>query len=212
MKSSTQIEIEFWKKKIKNYIKTNEQVSSNSKALIPVNKIPTDITVSKKLSDKVTISISNNHKNENGFFCFSFYYNNNKIFGRFSNYKDAVNLFNSIYENFKKDNSEIQVKIKPIVLKEQEYLSILTEIKSFANNMMNGSGFEWKIIEYENITVLQIKLNSPRIIEIEIHHKAFTNHPELFNEDKILNSIKKINEALKNVFLPVNILNDIYGK
>lgn len=212
MKSSTQIEIEFWKKKIKNYIKTNEQASFNSKALIPVNKIPTDITVSKKLSDKVTISISNNHKNENGFFCFSFYYNNKKIFGRFSNYKDAVNLFNSIYENFKKDNSEIQVKIKPIVLKEQEYLSILTEIKSFANNMMNGSGFEWKIIEYENITVLQIKLNSPRILEIEIPHKAFTNHPELFNEDKILNSIKKINEALENVFLPVNILNDIYGK
>lgn len=70
--------------------------------------------------------------------------------------------------------------------------------------MMNGSGFEWKIIEYENITVLQIKLNSPRIIEIEIHHKAFTNHPELFNEDKILNSIIKINEALENVFLPVN--------
>lgn len=204
MKSSTQIEIELWKKKIKNYIKTNEQTSFNSKALIPINKIPTDITVSKKLSDKVTISISNNHKNENGFFCFSFYYNNYKIFGRFSNYNDAVNLFNSIYENFKKDNSEIQKKIKPIVLKEQKYLSILTDIKSFANNMMNGSGFEWKIIEYENITVLQIKLNSPRIIEIEIHHKAFTNHPELFNEDKILNSIIKINEALENVFLPVN--------
>ena len=37
MKSSTQIEIEFWKKKIKNYIKTNEQASFNSNALIPVN-------------------------------------------------------------------------------------------------------------------------------------------------------------------------------
>lgn len=213
MKTSYEIEIDFWKKKIKSYIKTNEQTHPiNNKALIPASKIPTDITVSKKLSDKITISISNNHKNENGFFCFSFYFNNNKIFGRFSNYNEAVNLFNSIYGNFKTDNTELKEKIEPIVLKEQEYLSILTAIKTFVNNMMNGAEYDWKIIEYESMTVLQIKLKSPRIIEIEIHHKAFIKHPELYDKDKILNFVKKINEAFENIFLPVNIINDIYGK
>ena len=213
MKSSTQIEIDFWKKKIKSYIKTNEQTRSiNNNTLIPASKIPTDITVSKKLSDKITISISNNHKNENGFFCFSFYFSNNKIFGRFSNYSNTVSLFNNIYENFNKDNFELQEKIKPVIIKEQEYLTILTAIKTFVNNMMNGTEYDWKIVEYESMTVLQIKLKSPRIIEIEIHHKAFIKHPELYDKDKIFNSIKNINDAFENVFLPVNIINDIYSK
>lgn len=58
---------------------------------------------------------------------------------------------------------------------------------------------------------LHIKLNSPRIIEIEIHHKAFINHPELFDKDKIFKSIKKIDEALNNNSLLVSITNTSYG-
>lgn len=58
---------------------------------------------------------------------------------------------------------------------------------------------------------LHIKLNSHRIIEIEIQHKAFINHPELFDKDKIFKSIKKMDEALNNNSLLVSITNTSYG-
>ena len=211
MKTSKQIEIDFWKKKIKKYLKLNENSKIHDGSLIPVRKIPTDITVSKKLSDRITISISNNHKNESGFFYFSFFYEKSEIFGLFSSYNETVRIFNIIYENFKNDKAEIKNILKPIKVKEQEYLTIITAIRMYVSNMLNHTGYKWQLDEHETMTNLQIKLNSPRIIEIEIHHKAFINHPELFDKDKIFKSIKKIDEALNNNFLPVSITNTSYG-
>ena len=207
MKTLKQMEIDFWKKTIKKYLKFNENSQINDVSLISVKKIPSDITVSKKLSDKITISISNNHKTESGFFYFSFFYEKSEIFGVFSSYRENVRLFNNIYENFEKDNAEIKKILKPIKEKEQDYLSAVTSIKMFVTNMMNDTGYKWQLDEHETMTSLQIKLNSPRIIEIEIHHKAFNKHPELFDKDKILNSITKIDDALKNNYLAINIIN-----
>lgn len=212
MKTSKQIEIDFWKKKTKTYIRLNDNTQINDCSLIPARKIPTDITVSKKLSNKITISISNNHNNENRFFCCSFYYEKTQIFGHFSNYADTVRLFNTIYENFEKDNSEIRKILKPIKVKEQEYLAIVTAIKTYVTNMMNDTEYKWKLDEQETVTILKVQLNSPRIIEIEIFHKTFINHPELFEKNKILNSIKKIDEAFEENILPVNIVNNISGR
>ena len=90
MKTLKQMEIDFWKKTIKKYLKFNENSQINDVSLISVKKIPSDITVSKKLSDKITISISNNHKTESGFFYFSFFYEKSEIFGVFSSYRENV--------------------------------------------------------------------------------------------------------------------------
>lgn len=212
MKTLKQKEIDFWKKTIKKYLKFNENSQINDVSLISVKKIPSDITVSKKLSDKITISISNNHKTESGFFYFSFFYEKSEIFGVFSSYRENVRLFNIIYENFEKDNAEIKKILKPIKVKEQDYLSVVTAIKTFVTNMMNDTGYKWQLDEHETMTSLQIKLNSPRIIEIEIHHKVFINHPELFDKDKLLNSIKSLDEVFEYNYIPINIINNIYGK
>lgn len=208
MKSSKQIKIEFWKRKLKEYI---ESIKKNS--LEKTNpQMPKNWSLSKKLSDIITISVSNKQCDGDETFIFIFHCGSENKFYYSDSYNIVVSLFNKFYENFEKDNAVLQRKIEPIIRNEIAIENNKKSIKNFVDIMMLESEYEWKLIEQEIYSVLRIKLKSARIIEILIYHNTFQKHPEFFNTKELLNSIITIDCGFEKNHLPVNILNCISEK
>ena len=94
MKSSKQIKIEFWKRKLKEYI---ESIKKNS--LEKTNpQMPKNWSLSKKLSDIITISVSNKQCDGDETFIFIFHCGSgNKFY-----YSDSYNIVVAFLTNFMK--------------------------------------------------------------------------------------------------------------
>lgn len=208
MKSSKQIELDFWRKKIEEYCETIEE-----NCITKTNpQMPTNWSLNKKLSNKITISVTNKQCEGDETFLFVLHCGKQCKYSYFGSYNTVANLFNKFYENFEKDNAIFQRKVKPIIQNEIKMRINTKAIKDFIDAMMLDSEYEWKVVEKENCSVLRIKLKSARIIEILIYHNTFQRHPEFFNPNELLNSVVTIDKGLEKNHLPVQILNCINEK
>ena len=107
--------------------------------------------------------------------------------------------------NFKRDNEEINKIIKPEQLKESTYNIENEIVKSFVQNQMNGSKYEWKIKD----NTLLVKLKSQRILEVPLNTLVIKAYEKDYKYSNLLYVIDKTDEQLAKIPFSVNIDNYI---
>lgn len=114
-------------------------------------------------------------------------------------------LFEIVLQNFKRDNEEINKIIKPEQLKESTYNIENEIVKSFVQNQMNGSKYEWKIKD----NTLLVKLKSQRILEVPLNTLVIKAYEKDYKYSNLLDVIDKTDEQLAKIPFSVNIDNYI---
>lgn len=114
-------------------------------------------------------------------------------------------LFEIVLQNFKKDNEEINKIIKPEQLKESADNIENEIVKSFVQNQMNGSKYEWKIKD----NTLLVKLKSQRILEVPLNTLVIKAYEKDYKTSNFMDVIAKTDEQLDKIPFSVNIDNYI---
>ena len=203
MLSSTKTYAEFWQKKLDYYVENLDKVESETYKKLDNQLYNWNLDL--ELSEEITISMR----------CFE---NDNQItyiflFRGNANYKYLYNdtlekvalLFEIVLQNFKKDNDEINKIIKPEQLKESTYNIENEIVKSFVQNQMNGSKYEWKIKD----NTLLVKLKSQRILEVPLNTLVIKAYEKDYKTSNFMDVIAKTDEQLDKIPFSVNIDNYI---
>ena len=203
MKEVTKLYSELWQKKLEVYSKNLDLIKSDTYKKLN-NKLY-NWNLNLDLSDEITISLKC-YKVENQIY-YIFLFNGNADY-KFL-YNDTLEkvalLFEIVLQNFKKDNEEINKIIKPEQLKENTD-NIKNEIvKSFVQNQMNGSKYEWKIKD----NTLLVKLKSQRILEVPLNTLVIKAYEKDYKTSNFIDIITKTDEQLDKIPFSVNIDNYI---
>lgn len=203
MKSSTKTYAELWQKKMDYYVENLDKIESET-----YKKLDNQLynwNLNMDLSYEITISMKC-YKVENQIY-YIFLFNGN------ANYKFLYNdtlekvalLFEIVLQNFKKDNEEINKIIKPEQLKENTDNIENEIVKSFVQNQMNGSKYEWKIKD----NTLLVKLKSQRILEVPLNTLVIKAYEKDYKTSNFMDVIAKTDEQLDKIPFSVNIDNYI---
>lgn len=203
MDSYTKLYSELWQKKLESYSENLDLIESDTYRKLN-NKLY-NWNLNLDLSDEITISLKC-YKVENQIY-YIFLFNGNTGYKFLYNEKleKVALLFEIVLQNFKKDNEEINKIIKPEQLKENAD-NIKNEIvKSFVQNQMNGSKYEWKIKD----NTLLVKLKSQRILEVPLNTLVIKAYEKDYKTSNFMDVIAKTDEQLDKIPFSVNIDNYI---
>ncbi len=203
MKEVTKLYSELWQKKLESYSENLDLIESDTYRKLN-NKLY-NWNLNMDLSDEITISMKC-YKVENQIY-YIFLFNGNADY-KFL-YNDTLEkvalLFEIVLQNFKRDNEEINKIIKPEQLKESTYNIENEIVKSFVQNQMNGSKYEWKIKD----NTLLVKLKSQRILEVPLNTLVIKAYEKDYKYSNLLDVIDKTDEQLAKIPFSVNIDNYI---
>ena len=203
MESYTKLYSELWQKKLESYSENLDLIESDTYRKLN-NKLY-NWNLNMDLSDEITISMKC-YKVENQIY-YIFLFNGNADY-KFL-YNDTLEkvalLFEIVLQNFKRDNEEINKIIKPEQLKENTYNIENEIVKSFVQNQMNGSKYEWKIKD----NTLLVKLKSQRILEVPLNTLVIKAYEKDYKYSNLLDVIDKTDEQLAKIPFSVNIDNYI---
>lgn len=203
MKEVTKLYSELWQKKLECYSENLDLIESDTYRKLN-NKLY-NWNLNMDLSDEITISMKC-YKVENQIY-YIFLFNGKADYKFF--YNDTLEkvalLFEIVLQNFKKDNEEINKIIKPEQLKESTYNIENEIVKSFVQNQMNGSKYEWKIKD----NTLLVKLKSQRILEVPLNTLVIKAYEKDYKYSNLLDVIDKTDEQLAKIPFSVNIDNYI---
>ena len=203
MKEVTKLYSELWQKKLESYSENLDLIESDTYRKLN-NKLY-NWNLNMDLSDEITISMKC-YKVENQIY-YIFLFNGKADYKFF--YNDTLEkvalLFEIVLQNFKKDNEEIKEIIKPEQLKESTYNIENEIVKSFVQNQMNGSKYEWKIKD----NTLLVKLKSQRILEVPLNTLVIKAYEKDYKYSNLLDVIDKTDEQLAKIPFSVNIDNYI---
>ena len=203
MKEVTKLYSELWQKKLESYSENLDLIESDTYRKLN-NKLY-NWNLNMDLSDEITISMKC-YKVENQIY-YIFLFNGNADY-KFL-YNDTLEkvalLFEIVLQNFKRDNEEINKIIKPEQLKESTYNIENEIVKSFVQNQMNGSKYEWKIKD----NTLLVKLKSQRILEVPLNTLVIKAYEKNYKYSNLLDVIDKTDEQLAKIPFSVNIDNYI---
>lgn len=203
MKEVTKLYSELWQKKLESYSENLDLIESDTYRKLN-NKLY-NWNLNMDLSDEITISMKC-YKVENQLY-YIFLFNGNADY-KFL-YNDTLEkvalLFEIVLQNFKRDNEEINKIIKPEQLKESTYNIENEIVKSFVQNQMNGSKYEWKIKD----NTLLVKLKSQRILEVPLNTLVIKAYEKDYKYSNLLDVIDKTDEQLAKIPFSVNIDNYI---
>ena len=203
MKEVTKLYSELWQKKLESYSENLDLIESDTYRKLN-NKLY-NWNLNMDLSDEITISMKC-YKVENQIY-YIFLFNGKADYKFF--YNDTLEkvalLFEIVLQNFKKDNEEINKIIKPEQLKESTYNIENEIVKSFVQNQMNGSKYEWKIKD----NTLLVKLKSQRILEVPLNTLVIKAYEKDYKYSNLLDVIDKTDEQLAKIPFSVNIDNYI---
>ena len=203
MESYTKLYSELWQKKLESYSENLDLIESDTYRKLN-NKLY-NWNLNMDLSDEITISMKC-YKVENQLY-YIFLFNGNADY-KFL-YNDTLEkvalLFEIVLQNFKRDNEEINKSIKPEQLKESADNIENEIVKSFVQNQMNGSKYEWKIKD----NTLLVKLKSQRILEVPLNTLVIKAYEKDYKYSNLLDVIDKTDEQLAKIPFSVNIDNYI---
>lgn len=203
MNPYTKLYSELWQKKLESYSENLDLIESDTYRKLN-NKLY-NWNLNMDLSDEITISMKC-YKVENQIY-YIFLFNGNADY-KFL-YNDTLEkvalLFEIVLQNFKKDNEEINKIIKPEQLKESADNIGNEIVKSFVQNQMNGSKYEWKIKD----NTLLVKLKSQRILEVPLNTLVIKAYEKDYKYSNLLDVIDKTDEQLAKIPFSVNIDNYI---
>ena len=203
MESYTKLYSELWQKKLEFYSKNLDLIESDTYKKLN-NKLY-NWNLNLDLSDEISISLKC-YKIENQIY-YIFLFNGNADYKFLYNdtLKKVALLFEIVLQNFKKDNEEINKIIKPEQLKESADNIENEIVKSFVQNQMNGSKYEWKIKD----NTLLVKLKSQRILEVPLNTLVIKAYEKDYKYSNLLDVIDKTDEQLAKIPFSVNIDNYI---
>lgn len=203
MKEVTKLYSKLWQKKLECYSENLDLIESDTYRKLN-NKLY-NWNLNMDLSDEITISMKCYKVENQIYYIFLF---NGKADYKFL-YNDTLEkvalLFEIVLQNFKKDNEEINKIIKPEQLKESTYNIENEIVKSFVQNQMNGSKYEWKIKD----NTLLVKLKSQRILEVPLNTLVIKAYEKDYKYSNLLDVIDKTDEQLAKIPFSVNIDNYI---
>lgn len=203
MDSYTKLYSELWQKKLESYSENLDLIESDTYRKLN-NKLY-NWNLNLDLSDEITISMKC-YKVENQIY-YIFLFNGNADY-KFL-YNDTLEkvalLFEIVLQNFKRDNEEINKIIKPEHLKENADNIENEIVKSFVQNQMNGSKYEWKIKD----NTLLVKLKSQRILEVPLNTLVIKAYEKNYKTSNFMDVIAKTDEQLDKIPFSVNIDNYI---
>ena len=203
MKEVTKLYSELWQKKLESYSENLDLIESDTYRKLN-NKLY-NWNLNMDLSDEITISMKC-YKVENQIY-YIFLFNGNADY-KFL-YNDTLEkvalLFEIVLQNFKRDNEEINKIIKPEHLKENADNIENEIVKSFVQNQMNGSKYEWKIKD----NTLLVKLKSQRILEVSLNTLVIKAYEKGYKTSNLIDVIAKTDEQLNKIPFSLNIDNYI---
>lgn len=203
MKEVTKLYSELWQKKLESYSENLDLIESDTYRKLN-NKLY-NWNLNMDLSDEITISMKC-YKVENQLY-YIFLFNGNADY-KFL-YNDTLEkvalLFEIVLQNFKRDNEEINKIIKPEHLKENADNIENEIVKSFVQNQMNGSKYEWKIKD----NTLLVKLKSQRILEVSLNTLVIKAYEKGYKTSNLIDVIAKTDEQLNKIPFSLNIDNYI---
>ena len=193
MKEVTKLYSELWQKKFESYSENLDLIESDTYRKLN-NKLY-NWNLNMDLSDEITISMKC-YKVENQIY-YIFLFNGNADY-KFL-YNDTLEkvalLFEIVLQNFKRDNEEINKIIKPEHLKENADNIENEIVKSFVQNQMNGSKYEWKIKD----NTLLVKLKSQRILEVSLNTLVIKAYEKGYKTSNLIDVIAKTDEQLAKI-------------
>ncbi len=203
MDSYTKLYSELWQKKLESYSENLDLIESETYKKLDNHLYNWNLNMD--LSDEITISMKC-YKVENQIY-YIFLFNGNADY-KFL-YNDTLEkvalLFEIVLQNFNQDNEEINKIIKPEQLKESADNIENEIVKSFVQNQMNGSKYEWKIKD----NTLMVKLKSQRILEVSLNTLVIKAYEKDYKYSNLLDVIDKTDEQLAKIPFSVNIDNYI---
>ena len=203
MDSYTKLYSELWQKKLESYSENLDLIESETYRKLN-NKLY-NWNLNMDLSDEITISMKC-YKVENQIY-YIFLFNGNADYKVRDNdtLEKVALLFEIVLQNFKRDNEEINKKIKPEHLKENADNIENEIVRSFVQTQMKGSKYEWKIKD----NTLLVKLKSQRILEVPLNTLVIKAYEKDYKISNFIDIITKTDEQLEKIPFSVNIDNYI---
>lgn len=203
MNPYTKLYSELWQKKLESYSENLDLIESETYKKLDNHLYNWNLNMD--LSDEITISMKC-YKVENQIY-YIFLFNGNADY-KFL-YNDTLDkvalLFEIVLQNFNQDNEEINKIIKPELLKENTENIENEIVKTFVQNQMNGSKYEWKIKD----NTLLVKLKSQRILEVPLNTLVIKAYEKDYKTSNFIDIIAKTDEQLDKIPFSVNIDNYI---
>lgn len=203
MNPYTKLYSELWQKKLESYSENLDLIESETYKKLDNHLYNWNLNMD--LSDEITISMKC-YKVENQIY-YIFLFNGNADY-KFL-YNDTLEkvalLFEIVLQNFNQDNEEINKIIKPELLKENTENIENEIVKTFVQNQMNGSKYEWKIKD----NTLLVKLKSQRILEVPLNTLVIKAYEKDYKSSNFIDIIAKTDEQLDKIPFSVNIDNYI---
>ena len=202
MDSYTKLYSELWQKKLESYSENLDLIESDTYRKLN-NKLY-NWNLNLDLSDEITISLKCYNVENQIYYIFLFNGNTGYKFLYNDKLEKVALLFEIVLQNFKNDNEEINKIIKPEQLKERADNIENEIVKSFVQNQMNGSKYEWKIKD----NTLLVKLKSQRILEVPLNTLVIKAYEKDYKTSNFMDVIAKTDEQLDKI--PFSVIIDNY--
>ncbi|WP_022931943.1 hypothetical protein [Treponema bryantii] len=203
MNPYTKLYSELWQKKLESYSENLDLIESETYKKLDNHLYNWNLNMD--LSDEITISMKCYKVENQIYYIFLFYGNADYKFLYNDTLEKVALLFEIVLQNFNQDNEEINKIIKPELLKENTENIENEIVKTFVQNQMNGSKYEWKIKD----NTLLVKLKSQRILEVPLNTLVIKAYEKDYKTSNFIDIITKTDEQLDKIPFSVNIDNYI---